>query len=97
MLFGLTRDQLIQYASAIMLVIVLILCIVNTAKLCSKEGFESAGRGYVFAEGKMIYADVPQKITVNGVEYDNPLYEDISSRWKKTEEVVNGVPVWEAK
>jgi hypothetical protein len=97
MFFGLSTDMLLKcielgMQAIILILVIAILCIV--AK--SKEGF-GVGRGVRYADGKMIYADVPEKVKIGDVEYDNPLYVDIAERWVKTEEVVDGVPVWQAK
>ena len=97
MFFGLSTDMLLKcielgMQAIILILVIAILCIV--AK--SKEGF-GVGRGIRYADGKMIYADVPEKVKVGDVEYDNPLYIDISERWVKTEETVNGIPVWQSK
>ena len=54
-------------------------------------------RGVYFPEGKMIAADVPETVTIDGQEVKNPLWLSINDRWNKTDQTWNGYPIWAPK
>lgn len=73
-------------------IIVIIVIVVIVVKKNKPESF--ALRGYAHPKGQMIYGDIPEKISAGGEEYDNPLYDEVSSRWTPTNNKVNGYTVW---
>ena len=83
----------------IVMFILIITTLVYTVKvhniLKHKDGFAIRGQSYI--DGQMLFGDVPEKVSTGSEEYDNPLYEAISSRWEPTDTKVNGYTVWKQR
>lgn len=83
----------------VLMFILVIAILVYTVKvhniLKHKDGFAIRGQSYI--DGQMLFGDVPEKVSTGSEEYDNPLYEAISSRWEPTDTKVNGYTVWKQR
>ena len=87
---------IIYYLTMLILVAIILGYVVKVHNILKrKDGFTIRGQSY--PDGQMLFGDVPEKISTGSEEYDNPLYEAISSRWEPTDTKVNGYTVWKQR